>query len=86
MTIVLPALWRGRDLGGGRPGAVGMAFLAGVAAGYVPADGALGVVVMLATNTIYLIARVGFYILVEAMVASALTPRTRNAAGAGVSC
>ena len=77
-AIVLLALWRGRDRAAAGLVLWGVAFLAGVAAGYVPSDGTLGVVIMLASNTIYLLARVGFYMLVEAMVASALTPRMRT--------
>ena len=77
-AIVLLALWRGRDLAAASLVLWGVAFLAGIAAGYIPADGTLGVVIMLATNAIYLLARVGYYMLVESMVASALTPRTRT--------
>lgn len=76
-TIVLLALWRGRDRAAASLVLWGIAFLAGVSAGYVPSDGQLAVAMMLVTNSIYLLARVGFYMLVESMVESALTPRRR---------
>ncbi len=76
-AIVLLALWRGRDRAAAGLVLWGGAFLAGVMTNYVATDGALGIAVMLGSNTLYLLSRVGFYILVEAMVESALTPRTR---------
>jgi hypothetical protein len=74
-VIALLSLWRGR----GRD-AMGLAlwateFLLGQAFQWVPSDGAIGLAVLLASNVMFLLARLSFYIMAEAMAAPLLTPR-----------
>ena len=77
-TIVLLALWRGRDRAATGLVFWGVAFLTGLAMSYIPADGFVVATALLATNVIYLLARTAFYVMVESMVESALTPRKRT--------
>ena len=76
-AIALLALWRGRDRASAGLALWAIAFLAGIAVHNVSSDGMPGLSVALGSIILYLLARVGFYILVESMVNSALTSRTR---------
>ncbi len=76
-AIALLALWRGRDRASAGLALWAIAFLAGIAVHNVSSDGMPGLSVALGSIILYLLARVGFYILVESMVSSALTPQTR---------
>jgi len=76
-AIALLALWRGRDRASAGMTVWAITFLAGIAVHDVPSDGRPGLSVALGSIILYLFARVGFYLLVESMVGSALTPRAR---------
>ncbi len=75
--IALLALWRGRDRAAGGMVLWATAFLGGTTVSFLPLDGRLGLGVQVGVAVGYLLARVGFYVLVESMVGSALTPKTR---------
>lgn len=74
-VIALLALWKGvgREAFGLALWAV--AFLLGIALQFVPSDGAFGLAVLLASNVLFLLARLSFYAMAEAMAAPLLTPR-----------
>ena len=75
--IALLASWRGRDRAAAGLALWAIASVVGIAASSLPLDGRLGLSVQLGVGVLYLLARVGFYIMVESMMGSALTPRTR---------
>ncbi|HEV2111960.1 MAG TPA: GAF domain-containing protein [Gammaproteobacteria bacterium] len=75
--IVLLALWRGRDRAAAGLVLWGAAFLTGTATNLMPRYGTLGGDLLLGTTSFFLLARVGFYLVVESMVSNALTPRAR---------
>lgn len=77
-AIALLAVWRGRDLAAAGLVLWAVAFLTGMAMNAVPSDGTLGLGLMLGANMIFLLARVGFYMMAESMVASVLGPRART--------
>jgi len=76
--IALLALWRGRDRAAWGMVLWATAFLGGTTVSFLPLDGRLGLGVQVGVAVGYLLARVGFYVLVESMVGSALTPKTRG--------
>ena len=73
--IALLALWKGRGRDAMGLALWASAFLIGVSLQFVPSDGAFGLAVLLASNILFLLARIGFYTMAEAMAASDLTPR-----------
>ncbi|HVC37098.1 MAG TPA: hypothetical protein VNF46_01720 [Gammaproteobacteria bacterium] len=75
--IALLALWRGRDRVAAGMVLWATAFLGGTTVSFLPLDGRLGLGVQVGVIVFYLLARVGFYVLVESMVGSALTPKAR---------
>ncbi len=76
--IALLAVWRGRDRAAACLALWAIAFVAGVAVGAVPLDGGLGLGAQLTIDILYLLARGGFYLMVEAMVGTALSERGRT--------
>ncbi len=77
-AIALIAVWRGRDRA-----AVGLAFfattfLAGRAIESLPSEGAAGLAAVLGAWALYLLARAGFYVMVESMAGAALNRRARS--------
>ena len=76
--IALLASWRGRDRAAAGLALWAIAFVVGLVGGSVPLDGRLGLSVQLGVDVLYLLARVGFYMMVESMVGTALTPRSRT--------
>ena len=76
--IALLALWRGRDRAAAGLGLWGIAFVVGVAGGSMPLDGRLGLSAQLGSDVLYLLARVGLYMMVESMVGTALRHRNRT--------
>ena len=76
--IALLAAWRGRDRAAAGLALWAIAFVVGVAAGSLPLDGGLGLSVQLGVDVLYLLARVGFYMMAESMVGSALSHRNRT--------
>jgi hypothetical protein len=75
-VIALLALWKGRDRDAMGLALWAIAFLLGVAMQFVPCDGALGLAVLLGSNVLFLLARMGFYAMAEAMAAPLLAPRS----------
>ncbi len=75
--IALLASWRGRDKASAGLALWAIAFVLGIAGGAVPLDGRLGLSVQLGVDVLFLLARVGFYIMIESMLGPALTPRAR---------
>ncbi|MHB8425865.1 MAG: hypothetical protein ACYDB9_12085 [Gammaproteobacteria bacterium] len=75
--IALLASWRGRDRAAAGLALWAIASVVGIAASSVPLDGRLGLSVQLGVGVLYLLARVGFYMMVESMAGTALTPRSR---------
>ena len=76
-AIALIAVWRGRDRA-----ALGLAFfattfLAGRAVESLPSAGAAGLATLLCAWALYLLARVGFFVMVESMAGAALSQRAR---------
>ncbi len=76
--IALLAAWRGRDRAAAGLALWAIAFVVGVAAGAVPLDGGLGLSTQLTIDFLYLLARGGFYLMVETMVGTALSARGRT--------
>ena len=76
--IALLASWRGRDRAAAGLALWAIASVVGIAASYLPLDGRLGLSVQLGAAVLYLLARVGFYIMVESMVGAALSHRNRT--------
>ena len=74
----LITLWRGKDWGAWGISLWAIAFEAGLALTLAPAAGAGIVAVGVASPFLYLIARVGFYLMAESIAAPALTARTRR--------
>ncbi len=75
--MALLALWRGRDRAAAGLALWAITTLAGQAINFVPSSGIPGLSLFIGAIIFYLLARVGFYIMVESMMGSALTPRTR---------
>lgn len=67
-TIALIALWLGRDRAAKGLALWGVAFLMAESAVAAPSDQATGLNLLLALTSLFLLARVGFYIMVESMV------------------
>jgi hypothetical protein len=76
--IALLASWRGRDRAAVGLGLWAISLMAGLTAGSVPLDGRLGLGVQLGKDAFYLLARVGFYMMVESMVSMTLPRRSRT--------
>ncbi|WP_297923174.1 GAF domain-containing protein, partial [Metallibacterium sp.] len=75
--IALLAAWRGRDRAAADLALWTIANVFGFAAGSVPLDGRLGLSAQLGVDVLFLLARVGFYMMVEFIAGTALTPRSR---------
>jgi len=75
--IALLALWRGRGRAVAGMVLWATAFLGGTTVSFLPFDGMLGLGIQVGVAVFYLLARVGFYVLVESMVVSTLTPQAR---------
>lgn len=76
--MALLALWRGRDRAAAGVALWAIATLAGQAINFVPSSGMLELGLFFGAIIFYLLARVGFYIMIESVVGSSLTPRTRT--------
>lgn len=78
-VIAILALWKGtaRDTLGLALWAI--AFLLGLALQFMPSDGARGLAVLLASNVMFLLARLSFYLLAASMASPLLTPRAATA-------
>ncbi|MGH8282817.1 MAG: GAF domain-containing protein [Gammaproteobacteria bacterium] len=76
-VIALLALWRGRDRATAGLALWAITFLAGVATNTVPSDGMLGLGLLLGAWILFLLARVGFYVMAESMAGSAFSSRSR---------
>ena len=76
-VIALLALWRGRDRAAAGMALWAIAFLVGLAFQHDQLSGLLGLSAWLGANVLYLLARCGFYIMIESMLGPALTPRAR---------
>ena len=81
--IALLASWGGRDRAAAGLALWAVAFMVGVAAGLAPLDGGLGLSEQLGGDALYLLARLGFYVMAESMVGPALSPRSRTLWRAG---
>ena len=75
--IALLASWRGHDRAAAGLALWAIANVVGTAAGLAPLDGSLGLSAQLGGDVLDLLARVGFYMMVESMAGTALTPRSR---------
>jgi hypothetical protein len=78
-VIALLALWKGRGSDAMGLALWATAFLLGITIQWVPSDGAVGLALLLASNILFLLARLSFYAMAEAMVAPLLTPRAVRA-------
>ena len=77
--IALLLLWRGRDRAAFGMGLWAITYLCSVAATCVPLAGWPGLIIYYLGMPCFLAARVGFYIMIEAGLGTALTPRQRGA-------
>lgn len=75
----LLTLWRGRDRAGWAIAAWAIAFQCGMALTLVPANGSPVLVLGAVSQVFFLVARVGFFVLADVLVGSALAPRLRSA-------
>ena len=76
--IALLASWRGRDRAAAGLALWAIAFVFGLVPGSTPLDGRIGLSAQLGSDVLYLLARVGFYMMVESMVDTALSHRNRT--------
>ena len=76
-VIALLTLWKGRGRDAMGLALWAIAFLVGIAMQLVPSDGAIGLAVLLGSNVVFLLARIGFYAMAEAMAGPLLAPRAR---------
>jgi hypothetical protein len=76
-AIALAAVWRGRDRAAAGLALFAIAFLAALTATTTPTQGAVGLGALLGAWTLFLVARVGLYGMVEAMVGPALSSPAR---------
>jgi hypothetical protein len=74
-VIAWLALWKGRGRDATALALWAIAFLLGLALQFVPSDGVIGMAVLLTSNVLFLLARVSFYVMAEAMAAPLLTSR-----------
>ncbi|WP_458068272.1 GAF domain-containing protein [Rhodanobacter sp. BL-MT-08] len=74
-AIALLSLWRGRGRDAMGLALWATAFLLGLTLQWIPSDGAIGLTVLLASNVLFLLARLSFYVMAEVMAATLLTPR-----------
>lgn len=77
-AIALLALWKGRGRDAMGLALWATAFLVGIAMQFVPSDRAIGLAVLLASNMLFLLARIGFYVMAETMATPLLAPRARK--------
>ncbi len=76
-VIALLVLWRGRDRAAAGMALWAIAFLVGLAFQHAQLNGLFGLSAWLGANVFYLLARCGFYIMIESMLGPVLTPRVR---------
>ncbi|MDE2347523.1 MAG: hypothetical protein KGL92_03375 [Gammaproteobacteria bacterium] len=76
-VIALVVVWRGRDRAAAGLAIFATAFLAGRAITSIPCQGTAGLVAATSSWVLYILARVGFYVMAEAMAGAALNPRSR---------
>ena len=76
-VIALLTLWKGRGRDAMGMALWAMTFLVGIAMQLIPSDGAIGLAVLLGSNVVFLLARIGFYAMAEAMAGPLLAPRAR---------
>lgn len=77
-AIALLTVWRGRDRAAAGLALWAVTFLAAYNAAFVPSDGVLGLGLLLGEMSFILLARVGFYMMAESMVGTALAPPART--------
>ncbi|MDE2245110.1 MAG: GAF domain-containing protein [Xanthomonadaceae bacterium] len=75
--IALLAVWRGRDRAAAGLTLWTIANLTSLATGAVASDGMVGLGLMLGEWALFLLARVGFYVMAESMAGPAITPRAK---------
>ncbi|MGH8402272.1 MAG: hypothetical protein ACRESO_02535, partial [Gammaproteobacteria bacterium] len=75
--ISLLSLWRGHGRSARGMALWAVSVLLATAAFLLPLDGYIGLSVFLGSNFLFLLARVGFYIMIESILAASLTPRMR---------
>lgn len=74
-AIALLAGWRGRNASATGLVVWATTFLLGLTGQLVPSDGTLGFLLLITSNTLFLLARVGFYLVVESVTRSAMPRR-----------
>ena len=77
-VIALVVVWRGRDRAARGLALFATAFLAGRAVNSVPCEGTAGLAAVASAWTLYMLARVGFYLMAETMAGAALGARSRS--------
>ena len=76
-VIALVALWRGRNRSAAGLALFAAAYLLGRAVTWTPLQGAAGLAALLGAWTLYLLGRMGFYLMAESMAGAALGARAR---------
>ncbi len=76
-AIALLAVWRGRHRAAAGMAIWAIAFLAAYTTAFIPSDGTAGLCLLLGEMILILLARVGFYLMAESVVGTALGPRAR---------
>ncbi len=77
--IGLLVMWRGRDWAAAGLAIWALAQMAANAIGHLPAAGTPALLMILLPGLLFLCARLGFYVMAEAMIGSGLAPRARVA-------
>ena len=77
-AIALIAAWRGRDRAAFGLAFFATTFLAGRAIESIPTEGTVGLAALLCAWALYLLARAGFFVMVESMAGAALSQRGRS--------
>jgi hypothetical protein len=76
-AIALTVVWRGRNMAAVGLALFAIAYLLGRTAALIPSQGSVGLVALMGAWALYLLARVGMYVMAESMAAAALSSRAR---------
>jgi hypothetical protein len=76
-AIALLAGWRGHDASATGLVVWATTFLLGLTGQLMPSDGTMGFLLLITSNALFLLSRVGFYLVAESTAGSALSPRAR---------
>jgi len=77
-AIALTVVWCGRNRAAVGLALFAIAYLLGRTVALIPSQGTIGFIALMGAWTLYLLARVGMYVMAESMIAAALSPQARS--------